>query len=171
MWQQMRKLMAPVLGRPAAGSGRTRPAPRRFRPGVENLETRWCPSTTVGISNGNTLVVRGDDAANELGILQNDEANTLTVSADGQTRVFDSQQVTRIDVELRGGDDVFGWVLQGDYFHAKEASVVLGAGADWAEVNFGYRFVSRLYANLLLTVNGGAGDDYVFAGFNGKDTG
>jgi hypothetical protein len=130
----------------------------------------------VGVSNGNTLVIRGDAAANVVSITQNDPANTLTIVADGVTQVFDSTQITRLDVDLKAGDDHFFWDLATgkDFFRSKEASILLGDGTDEAWLDFrggGIGGTSRLFGNLNVTVNGGLGDDDLVAHFNGKDGG
>src|SRR5262245_3624869 len=166
----MRRSLSRFLGLDTTPAGRARSKPRALQ--VEALESRWCPSTTVSIVNGNTLVVRGDSAANKVSIFQNDPANTLTVVADGQTQVFDSQQVTRLDVDLRAGNDDFRWGLAPgtDHLYAKEANIVLGDGTDKGVLNFsGVELYqgdiqegaiggqAHLRANLLITVYGGLG--------------
>src|SRR3954451_17493720 len=90
---------------------RTRAA---FRPGVENLEARWCPSATITtINNGHTLVIRGDNAANVVSVVQNDNQNKLTVEADGQTQQHNSGDITAVTVQLRSGNDRFSYTLGG----------------------------------------------------------
>src|SRR5262245_22867547 len=104
MLRKLNQMWSRLLTVPAAAPGREYRS-RQVRPGVEGLESRWCPATTVGLVNGNTVTIRGDDAVNQVAIIQDDSVNTVTVLADGQAHVFTSSQVLQFDVDLKGGDD------------------------------------------------------------------
>src|SRR4051794_1367217 len=106
---------------------------KTFRPGMEALETRWCPSTTVSpVNNGHTLQIRGDNNANTISIVQNDNHHRLTVTADGVTSTFDSSDVTLIDIKTAGGNDHVSYTLGGgsDFKKAKTIQADLGRGAN-----------------------------------------
>lgn len=59
MLQKLSKLMARVLGAPAATSGRKHGQSRRFAPSIENLENRWVPATL----QVNGLLAHGAEAS------------------------------------------------------------------------------------------------------------
>src|SRR5262245_36725379 len=87
-----------------------------FRPRIEALEERTCLSATfpgpVGAGyyltdNGHTLVIKGNDQANEVKLYQDDSRGGLVIFTGDTGQVFSSSAITRIVVDLGRGDDVF----------------------------------------------------------------
>jgi hypothetical protein len=115
------------------------------------------------------LVIVGDGAANKVTVTQNDQADTLTVVADGVTKVYRSSQIDQIGVDLKGGSDYFWYGLAaGSNFLdlGKKVTVNLGAGNDQAWLDFrGNGGPARLLGTLDVTVYGGAGNDEMFGNF------
>ncbi|MEX2175425.1 MAG: hypothetical protein WD872_13770 [Pirellulaceae bacterium] len=96
-------------------SNKTRAAKRTHKPAFELLETRalLAGNISVDVSGGN-LIVRGDNQANGVAILQLDDGAYAVVGFNG-TRVegsadpFVVEGVTgNIDVDLKKGDDLIG---------------------------------------------------------------
>lgn len=144
-----------------------------YRPALENLEDRWCPAATIGFANG-VLTVTGDNNANNVQIVQNDDSNQLTVSADGATQVFDSDDVTKVAINLLGGDDQLTYKLGGggDFEEAKDIQIDLGAGNDKATLDFandGAGGLAEIDDNLNINVLGQAGNDQLDAFFGKVD--
>jgi len=111
----------------------------RVRPGLEALEDRWCP-TSVHLS-GSTLEIDGNSQANRVSIWQNDALNLIRVQYDSngttQTASYSSSQVSRIEIELEGGNDRLTYELGSNFTRAKEMEVDLGRGNDFASFNMG----------------------------------
>src|SRR4051812_26338469 len=112
---------------------------RFFRPSVESLEAREVMTVSVvaNAADPHLLVITGDNAANNVQILQKDSADKLTVIADGQTFQFSSSQITKIQMSLLGGNDTVSYKLDGgsDFKKDKTVSIDLGAGANIATVD------------------------------------
>jgi uncharacterized protein RhaS with RHS repeats len=70
--------------------------------GFERLEARACPAAWAHLTHaGSTLVVRGDAAADQVTITQDDARGTLTVTGvDSKSAVFSSAKVGSIQVNL-----------------------------------------------------------------------
>lgn len=140
-----------------------------FKPSMEGLEARWCPSATVGLQNG-ILTITGDDNANIVQIVQNDNQNKLTVIADGVQTDFASDQVLKVVANLKGGDDLLTYQLGGgsDFKKAKDIQIDLGAGNDRANLDFasnGAGGQAEIEKNLNINVLGQAGNDQLDAFF------
>jgi hypothetical protein len=95
-------------------AGRARkPRPRRpqtFRPEVQSLEDRWCPSCTVRVVDGNTLQVLGDNADNNV-VITDSRPRSIQVTCDGRT----SPRFTGIpDLQVNLGPGNDGLVLNWD---------------------------------------------------------
>ena len=52
---------------------------RRFRPTMEALEARWCPTTAISPLQDGVVTITGDDNPNTVQIVQNDNQNTLLI--------------------------------------------------------------------------------------------
>ena len=110
---------------------------------------------------GSTLVVRGDAAADQVTITQDDARGTLTVTGvDSKSAVFSSAKVGSIQVNLGGGDDRFEYATVHGVRNPKRLNVDLGAGDDtgiirWADDGGVVR------RGLTLVANGGTGDDAI----------
>lgn len=182
----MKRFIRTLFGRKtrtAGTSGRVSRPPQASLQ-VEALEARWCLSqTTVALIDGHVLSITGDNLANNVEIVQNDETDMLTVTDRGgavvQTTSFNSSQIDKVVVDLQGGNDIFKYVLANDtnFTFAKQLNIALGDGTDEANLDFRGAFFGdhagedRLLANLDITVDAGMGDDYVVGDFNGKDGG
>jgi hypothetical protein len=122
-----------------------RQSPRRtgaFRPRIEALEDRSVPAVTSLLGAG-VLIVTGDQYANDVSIVQDDDANTLQVrvvhSGGTDTYHYTSSAVYYgIVVDLKGGDDDFYYGLEPGtaMTKAKEADITLGGGDDEARLDF-----------------------------------
>jgi hypothetical protein len=107
--------------------------------GVEALEERWCPSTTVVFDNNtDTLTITGDAAANKVTLRQDDVANQLHVLHDGIDETFSSSAVSKVVVDLKAGNDSFTHTLQEgtNLSYPRTLQISTGAGAD--KVMFDY---------------------------------
>lgn len=121
--------------------------PFRSRLQLESLERRDCPSVTLSLQNGNTLVITGDDSGNDVHITQDDAHDTLAVtgvittpatraSANGNpstslaTQTFQSSKISRIVVKLGTGDDSLEYQLApgSNYAFAKAFNINMGDG-------------------------------------------
>jgi hypothetical protein len=170
-----------------------------FRPTIEGLETRDCPSTTVGLV-GNTLNIVGDNSADNVQVTLRDNINdiqvksnpvTITLPGGGkltnwQFNHFSSTQVQNININLNGGDDnlrmqmgdpVDPFTGGGDHsgvlFDPKNISINLGEGANQTILRFGgLDFPNRVIStNLNVTVTSGSGKDDVIASFGEVQSG
>src|SRR5262249_8904527 len=82
----------------------------RFRPQVETLEDRSCPSVSVNVLFGNTLVVTGDSAANTVTI---PDAGNGSISANIDGVVGSGTAIKNVIVNTKGGDDNVTYNLTG----------------------------------------------------------
>jgi hypothetical protein len=163
MFRHLKKLFGPARApRPS------RPPPSR--PRVEALENRWCPSTTAALADGgHTLVLSGDATANVIALVQDDAADTLTVTYDGSAAVFASSQITKIRTDLKGGADELKYDTAGDTLYDKTLRFGLGTGADRVDIDFAYYGQTvepvSIFNDFDIKVWGNGGDDRVFAYF------
>jgi hypothetical protein len=149
-----------LAARPVAA----RPVARR--PGLENLESRWCPAVTLGLQDGGqTLVITGDNAANILQIIQNDNANTLTVQVTGgPSQTFTSSAIKNVKINLLGGNDNLVYKLGGgsDFQFAKTIQAQMGSGDDTSAFLFaadGQSNLAEIRAALNVSVQETFGND------------
>jgi hypothetical protein len=163
---------------------------KRFSLSVEALEERAVLNHgSIGIQplipaymSGDTLIVRGSNAVDDVKIIQNDQANLIYVIFDpaGENSVygFGSSSVKKIDVKLYGGSDYlqyelgYGSSLDTD----KEVTIDLGSGNDMALFQLqdnGYPNGNPPYlkGSFALHFEGGDGDDSLYAGFPRFDGG
>jgi hypothetical protein len=100
---------------------------------VEALEDRWCPSTVAMLDNATqTLTITGDQAADKVQLVHDDNANEIHVLHDGVDETFVSSNVQTIVVNLKGGNDSFTQTLKEgtNFFRGKTLDVRMGVGAD-----------------------------------------
>ena len=174
------------------GFARTTPGQRaKVRPAIEELETRQCPSATVGLV-GNTLNITGNDSADTVKVFLRDNVNDIqvmynpvTIDFGGYTRTiwqinhFSSTQVQNININLNGGDDnlTVEAGLDSDasavLFDPKNIAINLGEGSNEALLLFGgLNLPNRVIStNLNVTVTGGSGIDDVTAHFGRVQSG
>jgi hypothetical protein len=152
----------------------SRPA---HQPRLEALEDRSCP-TAVSFSNG-VLTITGDtnvyDTLNSVGIVQNDDTNTLTVYYDDFTgtphtwmQTFASSEVQVIKVSLGSNADTFSYTMQSGFLNLKMLDVNMGSGFDKAYLAFGD---VNAYLNIKLNMGMAAANDvdWVDIGFGDID--
>src|SRR4051812_26056917 len=85
---------------------------RSFRPSLESMEERTVLNCTFSLANaGHTLVITGDNHNNTVSIVQDDVNNKLTVIGDGVTHTYSSSQITKMVINLKGGNDSLSWKL------------------------------------------------------------
>jgi hypothetical protein len=149
----------------------------RRRPlGVEVLENRTCMSCVVTTTDGgHTLVITGDGSANNVAIEVNDVANTLTVTCDGESSTYTSSSITKLMVDLKGGNDNLWMGLAPGSHNAftKKAIITLGAGDDTATLDFWHGIGEDvlLQGSLDIEVYGNSGADVLDADFGHKHGG
>jgi len=100
---------------------------RSFRPQVEALENRWCPSVSVAVFS-HTLVVQGDSADNVVTITEDGSGGvsaTIT-GANGATATGSGTAVTNVLVNTRGGSDSVAFTLTGPLTSRLNLGIDLG---------------------------------------------
>lgn len=144
-------------------SGKPAAKARGVHLGLESLETRYCPSVTIATADsGHTLVITGDNAANTVTITQDDDDNEIKVQvAGGQTKFFNSNEITAVTVNLKGGDDKFTYKLGGgsDFLFDKIIFVQLGKGNDKATFDFATSGAAIKDKLTVAVAEDGGGDD------------
>jgi hypothetical protein len=137
--------------------------PKRFRPGLERLETRDCPSCTV-IQKGATLSILGDREANQIAIADTREGDIAVICDGGDPHRFEG--VRLIDMQTRGGDDEVTVALANLASPTFMFRVDLGAGNDRLSISgFDKRPDPPIHA-LSFDIGAGAGDDEITANFS-----
>src|SRR5215470_4151014 len=111
-------------------SKRPRSQPCTFRPQLEALESRDCPSAAVVTYIPHTLLILGDSGDNTVKISDNG-AGTVTASVDLGTAVTKSG-INYILVFTKGGNDTVNYNLTGTLTTPRLLSVDLGSLADTA---------------------------------------
>lgn len=153
-----------ILGTTARGTGRGRPKPGGFRPRLEGLEDRWCPSCTV-VQDGGTLLITGDHNDNYISVSQNGEH--VAVSCDGAEAVSYTG-INRVEVRAGAGGDFVDYGIDGDLDRDMAVAIDLGPGGNHAG-GFGDTTSINVYGgtiskHLAIDVQGGAGNDQVYFG-------
>lgn len=129
----------------------------RSSPAVESLETRCCPSASIGI-RGQLLLIRGDAAANTVAI-QDDGAGNVTASIDGKS--VTGSNIHGIFVDTRGGDDSVSYTLANPLETREFFGIRTGGGADTVTLDFSKGIAAG--GHLRLGVSSGGGADNVSA--------
>src|ERR1043166_4643199 len=92
-------------------NGTSRP---RFRPQLETLEDRCCPSVNVSVLFGNTLVVNGDSADNTVTITDAGNGNiSALISGATGTATGSGSAIKNVIINTRGGSDNVTYNLNG----------------------------------------------------------
>jgi hypothetical protein len=142
-------------------SNRARSQPCTFRPQLEALESRDCPSAVVTFIP-HTLLILGDSGDNTVKITDNG-SGTVTASVDSVPAVTKSG-INNILVLTRGGNDTVNYNLTGTLTTPRLLSVDLGSLADTAAnknsatLDFGGNAINSYFAAVVV---GTAGQDTV----------
>jgi hypothetical protein len=134
-----------------------------FRPQLEQLEERWCPSVTVStvpIFNGNLLKITGDSAADTVNVSDLGNGHMDVTDGDGNA-LGSADGVTRVKIDTKGGADVVHYTLVNQLTNSQAILVNLGSG-DTNEATFDFS-PGISDANLLLSVEGASGADAISA--------
>src|SRR4051794_7838287 len=121
---------------------------KKFLPQVETLEGRCCPSVMTSLQGG-VLTVTGDGAADAVQITAQDRG--FSVTAGNVTRSF--QDVRKVVVDLKGGNDTVTLDLSGAGRRAVDVDLTTGAGEDNVTVTLGS--TARAPVNLRVNLDGG----------------
>lgn len=122
----------------------------KARLGVESLEDRLCMSVTAALVNeGTVLQIHGDHENDNVWVSQDNAAGQIYVNSFVQhtddnmimmpsyIQVFDMANLERVEINLRGGDDLLTYeITNGDGRGPKFIDVNLGSGNDSAIFNF-----------------------------------
>lgn len=141
--------------------------PRRdslFRPAIEGLEGRSCPSVTASVTGaGHILTLTGDDAGNDIRI-NDDGAGHLDVRINGAaTRTYAG--IDTLNINPGNGNDGIFYTVRGDLVENRAINVNLGDGNS----RFDFRTVPGSGVigqgadplRLDVNVHGGKGRDWV----------
>jgi hypothetical protein len=86
---------------------------RTFRPQLETLENRWCPSVSVNVYPSiHTLVVQGDSADNAVAITADGSGGvSANITGSSGTASGSGTGITNVLVNTRGGSDTVAFKL------------------------------------------------------------
>jgi hypothetical protein len=133
---------------------------RQFRPQVEALESRWCPSASIVVS-GHTMIIKGDALAEQITIRDDGDGgvSASVVSTAGKVTGSGSA-ITKVEVYGGKGSDMVDFALTNTLATNLDLDIHLGKGTDQANLDFadGVRG-----SNLGVDVDGRAGNDQVSA--------
>src|SRR5262245_31224530 len=134
-----------------------------FAPRLEALESRTCPTTVRLI--GDTLRILGDQAANNVRIVQNLDNDTIKVTYDRaggmKTQTFAATQIVALNVNLKGGDDHLQYKMQTKLDQQLSLKIDLGTGKDDARLNFGPNTLGDLASQLAGYMRGAKDGDAI----------
>jgi hypothetical protein len=140
----------------------TRPA-RRFLPGLESLESRWCPSTAGITQTGHALTLQGDGANDMITVSDNGQGGvTASITLAGRTQTLSAAGITSIDIEGGGGNDTISYALTGALGEHEPLMVCLGKGNSQAALDYSAGLNN---ATLAVAIGGGAGSNQVTTQF------
>jgi hypothetical protein len=139
---------------------RSRARDRQFRPQLEALESRWCPSASITVS-GHTMIIKGDALADQITIRDDGDGGVSAsiVSAAGKVTGSGSA-ITHVEVYAGKGSDMVDFALTNTLATNLDLDVHLGAGNDQANLNFADGIKG---SHVKVDVDGGAGNDQVSA--------
>ncbi|MBI2826142.1 MAG: hypothetical protein HYX69_15795 [Planctomycetia bacterium] len=136
---------------------------RYFQPQLEALEDRLCLSvtvTSVAVANGNELRITGDSAADTVNIADAGNGHIEVTDASG-TLLGSADNVTRVKVNTKGGEDVVNYALTGPLTNSESVTIYLGTGeGDSANIDLSQGVTG---ANLRMYVEGSAAADTIAA--------
>src|SRR5207249_760093 len=108
------------------------PIARKYRPALENLEGRSCPSVNV-VVHGHTLFVQGDAADNTVTITdQGDGHISATITGSSGTATNSGAGIRNVIVTTQGGSDTVNYTLASDLTSNLNLGIDLGAYRDAA---------------------------------------
>jgi hypothetical protein len=144
--------------RQVAARKRTRTCPAFYRPRLEALEDRWCPSCTLGLRNG-VLSIVGDRASNAVAVQDQGTAGVF-VFCDGKDGIRFTD-VRSINAQLDGGDDRLDYLAASPDItpFPRSLTVDLGDGNDILNVTIGNPDIRVPTPQLNVTAYGGKGND------------
>jgi Ca2+-binding RTX toxin-like protein len=132
----------------------TSPARSRYRPRLETLEARDCPSTAV--LRGDTLYITGDNKSNHITLAETREGDVVVTLEGGDPHRF--RGVKRYDLKLHGGHDVVDlnlinppWSVRAD----------LGAGNDRLTMRGVNPLPEPPAQSMTFNLLGGTGNDHI----------
>jgi hypothetical protein len=133
---------------------------RPFRPQVEALESRWCPSASITVS-GHTMIIKGDALADQIIIRDDGDGGVKAsvVSAAGKVTGSGSA-ITNVVVYGGKGADMVDFALTNTLATNLDLDVHLGAGNNQANLNFAD---GARGSKVSVDVDGSAGSDQVSA--------
>jgi hypothetical protein len=141
---------------------------RMFRPEVESLENRWCPSVSAGVFF-NTLVVVGDSAGNTVTISDNGAGGvSATITGSTGSASASGTGITNVLVSTKGGNDSVTFNLTGALKSKLNLAIDLGYYQDTSlntntvALNFN-QAINSPFLNIVIT--GTQGKDNVTAAF------
>lgn len=133
-----------------------------FRAGLESLESRQCLSvsvTSIATEDGTRLKIEGDANANTINVVDRGDGHISVTNGVGKL-LASADNVSVIRADLKGGKDVFNYLLENPLTHQQSVFLELGAGADAAIFDYAAGVTG---AKLKVEVNGGAGADSISA--------
>lgn len=133
------------------------------------------PISVVVQKFGSTLKVTGNNSANDVDVMIDDtDANKVFVYSDNNLiGAYTSHTITKININLKGGDDTYfvGLVSGESHKFTKKIDLKLGSGDDVGFVDFRGSSNSIVQGSLDVKVNAGGGDDETIAHFARKHGG
>jgi hypothetical protein len=134
-----------------------------FRLRLERLERRDCPSCTV-FQKEETLVILGDEGANQIAIADTREGDIVVTCDVGDPHRFTG--VNRIDLRTLGGDDEINATFSNPPDPVFEFRAELGTGNDRLTISgFDPQPDPPLRRSSSFDIQTGAGDDEILATF------
>ena len=117
----------------------TKPSTRtaqRFRPSLETLESRWCPSAAGIVQTGATLTIQGDGANDAIVVRDNGQGGvTASITLASGTQTFTGTGISAIDINAGGGNDTIDYALTGALRETESLMLCLGKGNNQVGVN------------------------------------
>lgn len=123
---------------------------RKLRPALEALENRDVPSVTMQtFNNGHTLKISGNGDWENVQIVENQQTGMLDISYYRMPKPnqimelvinqvsYSSTQITKVMVDLKGGDDFFSYSLAegSNLTSSRQWLIDMGAGNDTVKVD------------------------------------
>jgi hypothetical protein len=135
---------------------------RSFRPALDGLEARWCPSVSA-IASGHILTLTGDNAANDIRI-NDDGAGSLAIRINaGPTQTYTG--IDTLNINAGNGNDGIFYTVRRDLVRNRAINVNLGDGNSRFDFRTtpGSGVIGQGIDPLRLDVNvhGGKGNDWM----------
>jgi hypothetical protein len=139
-----------------------------FKPSVEALESRWCPSGASIQLTGHTLVVHGDSAADQISVVDNGKGGvSASITTPHGTLTGGASGVQAITIESGDSGDHVSFALSGQLTSALSLKLCLGKGSDTANLDFtaGIAGLGPATRMLDVDIDHGSGSDRVTTTF------